>query len=71
MQFSYQFPEMTERLVLVSSGGLGLEVNRALRAASLPGAGLFLSVTAERHAQGLGHRGTRAGRRPFAVKARL
>ena len=39
MQFSYQFPEMTERLVLVSSGGLGLEVNRALRAASLPGAG--------------------------------
>ena len=47
MQFSYQFPEMTERLVLVSSGGLGLEVNRALRAASLPGAGLFLSATAD------------------------
>ena len=47
MQFSYQFPEMTERLVLVSSGGLGLEVNPALRAASLPGANLFLSVTAE------------------------
>ncbi len=38
---------MTERLVLVSSGGLGLEVNRALRAASLPGAGLFLSATAD------------------------
>ena len=47
MQFAYQFPEMTERLVLVSSGGLGLEVNPALRAASLPGANLFLSVTAE------------------------
>jgi pimeloyl-ACP methyl ester carboxylesterase len=46
MQFSYQFPEMTERLVLVSSGGLGLEVNPALRAASLPGADLFLSLTA-------------------------
>jgi pimeloyl-ACP methyl ester carboxylesterase len=46
MQFSYQFPEMTERLVLVSSGGLGPEVNPALRAASLPGANLFLSVTA-------------------------
>jgi pimeloyl-ACP methyl ester carboxylesterase len=46
MQFSYQFPEMTERLVLVSSGGLGLEVNPALRAASLPGANLFLSLTA-------------------------
>ena len=46
MQFSYQFPEMTERLVLVSSGGLGLEVNPVLRAASLPGADLFLSLTA-------------------------
>ncbi|MDQ2895092.1 MAG: alpha/beta fold hydrolase [Actinomycetota bacterium] len=47
MQFSYQFPEMTERLVLVSSGGLGLEVSPVLRAASLPGASLFLSLTAE------------------------
>jgi len=47
MQFSYQFPEMTERLVLVSSGGLGLEVSPALRAASLPGANLFLSLTAK------------------------
>ena len=47
LQFSYQFPELTERLVLVSSGGLGLEVNAALRAASLPGANLFLSLTAE------------------------
>jgi pimeloyl-ACP methyl ester carboxylesterase len=46
MQFSYQFPGMTERLVLVSSGGLGLEVNPVLRAASLPGADLFLSLTA-------------------------
>ena len=47
MQFSYQFPEMTERLVLISSGGLGLEVSPVLRAASLPGANLFLSMTAE------------------------
>ncbi len=46
MQLSYQFPQITERLVLVSSGGLGLEVNPALRAASLPGADLFLSLTA-------------------------
>jgi pimeloyl-ACP methyl ester carboxylesterase len=46
MQFSYQFPQMTERLVLVSSGGLGLEVSPALRAASLPGADLFVSLTA-------------------------
>jgi pimeloyl-ACP methyl ester carboxylesterase len=62
MQFSYQFPEMTERLVLVSSGGLGLEVNPALRAASLPGANLFLSVTAEatRRGSGLARRVFRA-----------
>jgi pimeloyl-ACP methyl ester carboxylesterase len=38
MQFAYQFPEWVERLVLVSSGGLGREVHGALRAASLPGA---------------------------------
>jgi pimeloyl-ACP methyl ester carboxylesterase len=59
MQFSYQFPEMTERLVLVSSGGLGLEVNAVLRAAALPGANLFLSLTAE------------AARRAFALAGRL
>lgn len=58
MQFSYQFPEMTERLVLVSSGGLGPEVSAALRAAVLPGANLFVSVTAgaTRRASGLAGR---------------
>ncbi len=66
MQFSYQFPEMTERLVLVSSGGLGLEVNPALRAASLPGANLFLSLTAgvTKRASGLAGRVPGAGRVP-------
>jgi len=66
MQFSYQFPEMTERLVLVSSGGLGLEVNPALRAASLPGANLFLSLTAgaTKRVSGLAERVLRAGRVP-------
>src|SRR4051812_45803646 len=39
MQFSYQFPERTERLGLVSSGGLGKEVHLLLRGATLPGAG--------------------------------
>jgi pimeloyl-ACP methyl ester carboxylesterase len=38
MQFAYQFPERCERLVLVSSGGLGREVHLVLRAAALPGA---------------------------------
>lgn len=46
MQFTYQFPEMVERMVLVSSGGLGSEVSLVLRAASLPGADLFIGATA-------------------------
>ena len=37
MQLAYQFPERCERLVLVSSGGLGREVSPMLRAATLPG----------------------------------
>ncbi|HEY5316991.1 MAG TPA: alpha/beta fold hydrolase, partial [Solirubrobacteraceae bacterium] len=40
------FPELTERLVLVSSGGLGSEVSAILRAAALPGADLFIAATA-------------------------
>ncbi|MEW2168256.1 alpha/beta hydrolase [Streptomyces sp. NPDC007084] len=43
MQFAYQFPERTERLILVSAGGVGGEVNPVLRAVSLPGAHLALS----------------------------
>ena len=46
MQFTYQFPEMVERLVLVASGGLGTEVSPVLRAAALPGADLFIGATA-------------------------
>ena len=45
MQFSYQFPERVERLVLVSSGGLGRSVSPLLRAASLPGAELVVAGT--------------------------
>jgi pimeloyl-ACP methyl ester carboxylesterase len=37
MQFAYQFPERTERLVLVASGGLGPEVTPAIRAITTPG----------------------------------
>lgn len=46
MQFMYQFPERCERLVLVSSGGLGREVTPMLRALTLPGAGLALAAGA-------------------------
>jgi len=37
MQLAYQFPERCERLVLVSSGGLGREVSGLLRGLSVPG----------------------------------
>ncbi|MFC6152639.1 alpha/beta fold hydrolase [Nocardioides yefusunii] len=46
MQFFYLFPERVERLVLVSSGGLGREVSLSLRAATLPGAEQVLGVVA-------------------------
>jgi len=38
MQFAWLFPERCERLVLVSSGGLGREISPILRAPTLPGA---------------------------------
>jgi pimeloyl-ACP methyl ester carboxylesterase len=37
MQFAYQFPERTERMMLVGSGGLGPEVSRFIRAITTPG----------------------------------
>ncbi|HWX97815.1 MAG TPA: alpha/beta fold hydrolase [Solirubrobacteraceae bacterium] len=45
MQFFYQFPQRVERLVLVSSGGLGREVSPLLRTAALPGMSALLSLT--------------------------
>jgi pimeloyl-ACP methyl ester carboxylesterase len=54
MQFAYQFPERCERLVLVSSGGLGREVHLLLRAASLPGSELVLPVIAARRLRDAG-----------------
>ena len=46
MQLAYQYPELCERLVLVSSGGLGRTVSPLLRSASLPGASALLSLAA-------------------------
>jgi pimeloyl-ACP methyl ester carboxylesterase len=63
MQFAYQFPEIVERLVLVSSGGLGPEVSLLLRAAALPGAGPFVAATAP-GVRWLGAGIRRAGLRP-------
>ena len=44
MQFAYQFPDRCERLVLVDAGGLGREVNWALRLVTLPAAEYVLPV---------------------------
>lgn len=48
MQLGYQFPERMERLVLVSSGGLGRQVSPFLRAVALPGAELTLPIVGSR-----------------------
>jgi pimeloyl-ACP methyl ester carboxylesterase len=69
LQFAYQFPEYCERLVLISSGGLGREVHALLRAASLPGSELVLPLLARDWsvragaalADALGRLGLRAG----------
>jgi pimeloyl-ACP methyl ester carboxylesterase len=54
MQFAYQFPERLERLVLVSSGGLGREVAFMLRAAALPGADWVLPALVSRRLDAAG-----------------
>src|SRR5215204_4924083 len=54
MQFAYLFPERTERLVLVSSGGLGREVHLLLRAAALPGADYVLPALTSAGLLGVG-----------------
>jgi pimeloyl-ACP methyl ester carboxylesterase len=63
MQFAYQFPDRISRLVLVDTGGIGREVNPALRAATLPGAEYVLPVlfTPTLHDAGLKVRNFLAG----------
>ncbi len=46
MQLAYLFPDRVERVVLVSTGGLGRELNPLLRAATLPGSEFVLPVLA-------------------------
>src|SRR5437764_7494041 len=54
MQFSYEYPPFAERLVLVSSGGLGREVHLLLRAATLPGSEVVLPLIAHERLHGVG-----------------
>ncbi len=44
MQFAYQFPQLVDRLVLVSTGGVTKDVHFALRWASLPMGGEALAL---------------------------
>ncbi len=62
MQFAYQFPERTERLVLVGSGGLGPEVSPAIRAITTTG---FYQVMGLLTLPGIRHLGV-AGLRALA-----
>jgi pimeloyl-ACP methyl ester carboxylesterase len=68
MQFCYLFPERVERLVLVSSGGLGRSVSPLLRSATLPGAEWVLPLLASgwvrRRAEAVGRTLARVGWRP-------
>ena len=56
MQLAYLFPEQCERLVLVSSGGLGREISVLLRAVSLPGSELVLPLLVNERVLGVGRR---------------
>ncbi|KRC63336.1 hypothetical protein ASE12_00325 [Aeromicrobium sp. Root236] len=44
MQFAYQFPDRTERVVLVSTGGLGKEVTPLIRFLTVPGSSAALAA---------------------------
>jgi len=48
LQVAHQFPEISQRLVLVASGGLGTEAHPLLRAASAPGAEFVLPLVMNR-----------------------
>jgi pimeloyl-ACP methyl ester carboxylesterase len=71
LQFSYQFPERVESIVLVSSGGLGEEAFSGLRAAAMPGSEIALRWAINPHTLGavarLGKALARVGVHPHAL----
>ncbi len=54
MQFAYQFPQRTERIVLVGTSGLGPEVNPVIPLCTVPGSSLVLAALASRAARKVG-----------------
>lgn len=56
MQFVYQHPDYCERLVLISSGGLGPDVGVILRLLSAPGAEFVLPIVAPKPVLAVGNK---------------
>ena len=70
MQFAYQFPERTERMILVAPGGLGPEVTPFIRAITLPGFHQAMGVATLPGVRHLGKAGLRALSRTSIPAAR-
>jgi pimeloyl-ACP methyl ester carboxylesterase len=62
MQFAYQFPERTERLMLVSAGGLGREVTPLIKVIQAPGWETAMAALTRPGARQLVAAALRAGR---------
>jgi pimeloyl-ACP methyl ester carboxylesterase len=70
MQFAYQFPERTERMILVAPGGLGPEVSPLIRAITVPGFQHAMSLASLPGVRHLGRAGMRALARSGFTAAR-
>jgi pimeloyl-ACP methyl ester carboxylesterase len=70
MQFAYQFPERTERMILVAPGGLGPEVTPFIRAVTLPGFHQLMGVATLPGLRHAGKAGLRALSRSRITAAR-
>ena len=54
MQFAYQFPQRTERIVLVGTGGLGPEVNPIIPLCTVAGSNMALAAVTSKPVRRLG-----------------
>jgi pimeloyl-ACP methyl ester carboxylesterase len=70
MQFAYQFPERTERMILVAPGGLGPEVSPLIRSVTLPGFQQVMGVATLPGIRHVGKAGLRALSRSKITAAR-
>jgi pimeloyl-ACP methyl ester carboxylesterase len=70
MQFAYQFPERTERMILVAPGGLGPEVSPMIRAVTLPGFHQLMGAATLPGVRHVGKAGLRALQRTGLTAAR-